>query len=215
MGIRLSMVFEAYTKTAGMCLGFVIFYGAFALLAWFLKVKRLNFNIPARAAFWVCMIPGFIVLAVCLTLIDKPHWPYSPETLEWMFMFSAFLGIPAALPLLAGAVWASACRLLNTPVKAGPLVLVMLGVFGLGCAASNIHDVVWCAAITDTYAQHKAAGYDLDYFVAFGNKFGIPREVTADYATLGPCAMVMVLGELAVALACFARLAKLSSPNRP
>ena len=215
MGIRLSMLIEAYTKTAGMCLGFVLFFGAIALLALFLKVKRLNFNIPARSAFWACMVPGFILLAICLTLIDKPHWPYSPETLEWMFMFSAFLGIPAVLPFLAGAVWASACRLLKAPVSAGAFVLVMLGAFALGCAASNIHDVVWCAALTDTYASHHAAGYDLDYFVAFGNKFGIPREVTADYATLGPCAMVMVLGELGVAVACFARLAKLSAPNIP
>ena len=215
MGIRLSMFFEAYTKTAGMCLGFVLFYGVIALLAYFLKMKRLNFIISVRTAFWACVLPGFILLAVCLTLIDKPQWSFSPETLDWMFMFSAFLGIPAALPLLAAAVWAAACRLANTPVKAGPLALVMLGTFGLGCAASNVHDVVWCAAITDTYARHHAAGYDLDYFVAFGGKFGIPREVTADYATLGPCAFVMVLGELAVALACFARLAKLSSPNRP
>jgi hypothetical protein len=210
MVVRLSMLFEAYTKTAGMCLGLLLFFGVIALLARFLRVKALDFNMSARTVFWACMVPGFLLLSVCLTLIDEPRWQLSHETLSWMFMFSAFLGIPAVMPLFAGAVWASAFRLLKTPVRAGSLVLVMLGVFALGCAASNIHDVVCCAAITDTYAQHQAAGYDLDFFVALGNKFGIAREVTADYATLGPCAMVMVLGELAVAVACFRRLGRLS-----
>jgi hypothetical protein len=211
MGVRLLILLEAYTKTAWMCLGFVIFFGTIALLAWLLNVKKLNLGIPGRSVFWACMIPGFILTTVCLTLIDRPRWPLDGEIMSWMFMFSAFLGVPVALPLLAGAVWAAACRLLKTPVHVGPLALVMLGVFGLGCAASNIHDVVWCASVTDTYAQHKAAGYDLDFFVALGEKFGIAREVTADYATLGPCAMVMVVGELTVAAACFSRLAKLSA----
>ena len=211
MCVRLSILSEAYSKTAWMCLGFVIFFGVISLLAYFLKVKKLNFGISARAAFWVCAVLGFVLLTVCLTLIDEPRWPLSHEILSWMFMFSAFLGIPVVMPLFAGIVWASACRLAKAPVQVGPLMLVMLGTFALGCAASNIHDVVWCASVTDTYAQHKAAGYDLDFFVALGNKFGIPREVTADYATLGPCAIVMVLGELTVAAACFGRLAKLST----
>jgi hypothetical protein len=88
------------------------------------------------------------------------------------------------------------------------LALVLLGSFALGCAASNIHDVAWCGTITDGYTHHHKAGYDLDYFVAFGNYFGISRDVLADYATLGPCALVLVLGELLVALACFTRLGK-------
>ncbi len=210
MAVRLSILLEAYTKSWAMCLGFVVFFGVIALLALFFNIKKLNFALPARAVFWACAIPGFALLTVCLTLIDEPRWNLPHEMLSWMFMFSAFLGIPVVMPLFAGIVWASACRLAKAPVQVGPLALVMLGAFGLGCAASNIHDVVWCAAITDNYAQHKAAGYDLDFFVALGNKFSIPREVTADYATLGPCAFVMVLGELIVAAACFGRLAKLS-----
>jgi len=213
MGVRFAILFEAYSKTAWMCLGFVIFFGLIALLVRLVNVKRLNFAISARTAFWACAVPGFALLTVCLTLIDEPRWDLPHEILSWMFMFSAFLGIPVVMPLFAGMVWAAACRLMKAPVHLGPLVLVMLGSFGLGCAASNIHDVVWCAAITDNYAQHKAAGYDLDFFVALGNNFNIPREVTADYATLGPCAFVMVLGELAVAAACFGRLAKLSAQN--
>ncbi len=209
MGTQLAIILDAYSKTPGMCLGFVLFYGAVALLAYTLNVEDWDFEIPARTIFWACLIPGFILMAVCLVLIDKPHWAVPEKTLQWMFMFSAFLGIPAALPFLAGAVWASALRTRDAAVEASSLALVMLGTFGLGCAASNIHDVAWCAAITDNFTKHFTAGYDLDYFVAFGGKFGISREVLADYATLGPCAFVMVAGELAVAIACFVRLAKL------
>ena len=210
MAERVSLVLEAYRHTALMCAAFLVFFGVIALLARYFRWRRLEFEIAPQPLFWVCIVPGFLLAAVCLTLIDQPRWPLSAETLDWMFMFSAFLGIPVVMPLFAGAVWASAFRLLRTPVRASSLALVMLGTFALGCAASNIHDVVWCGAITGGFARHHAAGYDLDYFVAFGNLFGIPREVTADYVTLGPCAFVMVVGELAVAGACFSRLAKMS-----
>ena len=206
----MAIILDAYGKTSGMCLAFIIFYGVIAWMAYSITIEGWNFEIPARTVFWACVIPGFVILALCLTMVDKPHWSLSNETLEWMFMFSAFLGIPVALPFLAGAAWASAYRLQGGTVEASSLGLVMLGAFGLGCAASNVHDVLWCAAITGNYSMHHAAGYDLDYFVAFGNKFGISREVLADYATLGPCAFVMVMGELAVAAACFMRLSKMS-----
>jgi hypothetical protein len=73
-----------------------------------------------------------------------------------------------------------------------------------------IHEVVWCGAITDWYLHHHKAGYGLDYFVAFGRPFGISREVLADYAALGPCALVLVAGELFVAVTCFLRLGRAS-----
>ena len=127
------------------------------------------------------------------------------------FLLAAIaLLICVGVALSFGASPAAALRTQDAVVGAASLALVMRGTFGLGCAASNIHDVAWCAAITDNFTKHFAAGFDLDYFVAFGNKFGISREVLADYATLGPCAFVMVAGELAVAAACFLRLSKLS-----
>ncbi len=210
MIVRLSMLCDVYAKTAYMCLGLLVFFGVVSLLACFLNVRRLNFDIRAKTAFWACLVPGFILITVCLTLIDEPRWGLSGGVMSWMFMLSAFLGVPVALPLLAGAAWASAHRLLKAPVRAGSFALVLLGVFALGCAASNIHDVIWCAAITNTYAHHEVAGGDLAAFVALGNKFGIASEVLSDYATLGPCAIVMVIGELTVAAACFRRLARLS-----
>jgi len=210
MGVRWATILEAYGQTWNMCLAMLLFFVAVALLARFLNARCLDFDIPSRGVFWVCVVLAFILMSICLTLIDKPRFAVSDVALDWMFMFSAFLGIPATLPLLAGAIWASAHRLYRMPVQASSLTLVMLGMFAIGCAASNIHDVVWCGAITGWYARHQAAGYDLDYFVAFGNMFGISREVLADYATLGPCAIVLVLGETVVAVACFQRLGGLS-----
>lgn len=209
MGTRVSILLEAYTKTWNLCLGILLIFAVVAALALFFRFQRLEFELSSRRVFWACLIPGFLLLAVCLTLIDKPRFPVSSEMADWFFMFSAFLGIPVAVPLFAGAAWASAHYRHRVPVKASSLLLVLVGMFALGCAASNIHDVIWCASVTDIYAKHQAAGYDLDFFVAFGKPFGISREVLADYATLGPCAIVMVIGELAAAAACFRRLARL------
>jgi hypothetical protein len=205
---RLSLFAEVYGKTWSMCLALLVFFGVVGLLAFRLRVKRLDFRMPARQVFCACVLPGFVLMAMCLTLIDKPYFHISDVTKEWLFMFSAFLGVPVSLPMLAGAVWALAHSMQRIPIKASSLALLMLGMFALGCAASNVHDVVWCGAITDWYLQHHQAGYDLDYFVALGRPFGIPREVLADYATLGPCAVVLVAGELFVAVACFLRLGR-------
>lgn len=209
METRLSIILETYAKTWDMCLGILFLFVAIALLALFFRIRRLDFEISSRLVFWACLIPGFLLLATCLTLIDEPRFPFSSETKNWLFMLSAFLGIPMTVPFLAGAAWASAHYLHRVPVKASSLLLLLTGMFTLGCAASNIHDVIWCATVTDVYAKHHAAGYDLDFFVALGKPFGIPSETLADYATLGPCAVVMVIGELIAATACFRRLAKL------
>ncbi len=209
MGSSLFMIIEAYTNTWNLCAAFLLFFAAVAVLAHWFRAPRLDFQIAARRTFWTCLIPGFGLLAVCLTLIDKPHFHVSAITNDWLFMFSAFLGVPVAVPLLAGAAWASAHGVQRTPVQASSFALVLLGTFGLACAASNIHDVVWCGVITEGYTRHHPAGYDLDVFVAFGERFGISREILADYATLGPCAAVMVFGELLVAAACFRRLGRM------
>ena len=209
MGTRIAVVFEAYAATWAMCLGILGLFGVVALLALFLRIRRLDFELPARFVFWICMVSGFVLLAVCLTLIDEPRFPISGELSNWLFMFSAFLGIPVTVPLFAGIVWAAAHRLHRIPLRISTLLLVLIGTFALGLAASNIHDIIWCASVTDIYAKHCVAGSDLDFFVAFGRWFGIPDKVTADYATLGPCAVVMVAGELIAAAACFRRLSKL------
>jgi hypothetical protein len=90
----------------------------------------------------------------------------------------------------------------------GARLSLFADVYGKTCSMCLALFVVWCGAITDWYLHHHKAGYDLDYFVALGRPFGISREVLADYATLGPCAVVLVAGELFVAVACFLRLGR-------
>lgn len=204
--MRASIFLEAYGKTWSMCFVFLLFFASVAMLARRLRLPQFDCDIPAKRSAWLCAVPGFLLLALCLTLIDKPKFPMTDVTAEWLFMFSAFLGIPAALPLITGGIWALAHHMQELPLRLSSLALLMLGTFALGCAASNLHDLAWCGAITDGYTKHFAAGYDLDYFVACGQYFGIPRETLGDYATLGPFAAVLVLGELLVAAAAFARL---------
>lgn len=208
MSSMIAMFAEAYVKTWPVCLVFLAFFTVVASIAYWLRAERFDFTVPPRPAFWCCLVPGFVLMAVCLTLVDKPHFAISEVDKDWLFMFSAFLGIPVALPMLMGAIWAAAHRLVRAPLKASSFALVMLGSFAIGCATSNIHDVVWCGTYTGAFTHHVKAGYDLDYFVAFGGYFGITRDVLADYATLGPCALVLVLGELLVAAACFVRLSR-------
>ncbi len=209
MSPRTTLLLDMVGNTWSLCLAILLFFGVIAGAALFLRVKRLDFILPSRPAFWMCIVPGFILLALCLTLIDRPRFEgLSDLAASWMFMLSAFLGVPLTIPLLTGAAWAGAHRFHQIPLRVSSLALVMLGSFALGCAASNMHDIVWCGAVTDWFSRHEAAGYDLDVFVALGAVFGIPREVMADYATLGPCAVVMVLGEMTVAAACFTRLGK-------
>lgn len=202
---------SAYLQTWPMCLFMAAYFAGMGLLTWYLRIRSLAREIPPRPVFWASVISWFVLMSACLTLIDKPHLTLSSEAKNWLFMFSAFLGIPVTMPLFAGMVWALAAAQYGKAVRTGELALVAMGSFALGCAVSNVHDVVWCGIITQGYSQHYEAGYDLDIFVAFGEWFGISREILADYVTLGPCALLMVAGELAVAMAAFVRLRRLSS----
>lgn len=200
------LILEAYSQIWLMSLFSFGFFVAVAFFAAFFRVPRLNFRLPPRFMFWWCLFLWFVVLSISLVLIDKPHLPLSKETLNWLFMFSAFLFIPISVPLLVGAVWALAHDMRGEVMRIASFGLATLAAFGLGCAASNIHDIVWCGIITHGYTEHHAAGYDLDVFVAFAKYFGITREVAADYATLGPYTMILVLGEVLVSCAAYLRL---------
>ena len=155
---------------------------------------------------WSCLIAWLILASVCLTLIDEPYFNVSKEVKNWMFMLSAFLGIPLTMPLLAGMVWAWGCRLRNESVRAGGAGARHAGCFRLGCAASNVHDIVWCGVITDGFRKHYVAGSDIAFFYVPVTWLGIPKSVAADYASLGPFAIIFVAGELAIVATAFARL---------
>jgi hypothetical protein len=204
-------MFETYAATWPMCAASFAFFLLVAALTWWVSIPRLDPALPPKIIYRLCLAAWFVLLAVCLTLIDKPHFALSKTAKEWLFMFSAFLGVPVSVPFLAGAVWSLARQSGGGTVKLSMLVLVMLGSFSLACAASNIHDIVFCAVITNGYEIHYKSGFDLDLFVAFGRGFGIPAERLADYATLGPYTVVLVLGEILVAVTAFARLQRARS----
>jgi len=200
------LFFQSYSETWLMCLACFGFFVAVAALTWKIRVPGWDPALPSHPIFAASAAAFVLFMGILLTLIDKPHLSATPETLEWLFMFSAFLGIPMAIPLLAWSMWALAHSLRGEPMRLGAFLLIGLGSFALGCAASNMHDLLWCGIITNGYAEHFKAGYDLDLFVAFGSHFGLSREVCADYATLGPYTAVLIAGELLVAVACWLRL---------
>ncbi len=196
------LIIETYARMWPMIIGIVALVLAIMGLIW--RVRNPRFERPLRPGrvLWSCLI----LASVCLTLIDEPYFNVSKEVKNWMFMLSAFLGIPLTMPLLAGMVWAWGCRLWNESVALGALVLVMLAAFWLGCAASNVHDIVWCGVITDGFEKHYGAGSDIAFFYEPATWLGIPRSVAADYASLGPFAIIFVAGELAIFATAFVRL---------
>ena len=63
MGARLSLFAEVYGKTWSLCFALLVFSGVVGLLAYRLRVSRLDFRIPARPVFWGCVLPGFALMA--------------------------------------------------------------------------------------------------------------------------------------------------------
>lgn len=190
------LVFETFKAIWPMCLGFIALFLAAGALVYFLRIPRWERSLNARAVFWVCCVLWVIFMGIVMTLVDSPYLPLSQGTITWLFMLAAFLGIPMAMPLLAGIFWALQCSLRKESIPLSTLLLVMFAAFGLGLAISNMHDILWCGIITDGFSKHYKAGGDLDFFVYAGLPFGVPRETTADYAALGPFAILLVIGEL-------------------
>jgi len=202
------LIFHTYARMWPMLIGVVALFAVLMGLISRVRIARLERPLRSRRVFWSCLISWLVLASACLTMIDEPYFEISQEIKNWMFMLSAFLGIPLTMPLLAGLVWAWQCRLRGESVMPGALASIMLAAFWLGCAASNVHDIIWCGAITKGFTQHFGAGSDILFFIAPAKWFGIPESVSADYAALGSFAIIFVMGELAVAAVSFARLAR-------
>ncbi|HPO16056.1 MAG TPA: hypothetical protein PLI09_21650 [Candidatus Hydrogenedentes bacterium] len=202
------LIFETYKAAWPMCLGFIAIFLAVGTLVYFLRIPRWERSLNARAVFWVCCVLWVIFMGIVMTLVDSPYLPFSQGTITWLFMLSAFLGIPMAMPLLAGVFWALQCSLRKESIPLSTFLLVAFAAFGLGLAVSNVHDILWCGIITDGFSKHYKAGGDLDFFVYAGLPFGVSRETTADYAALGPFAILLVAGELFWAAVSVLRLKK-------
>lgn len=196
----MTLFLPSLLATWPMCVGVLVFAAVVSVVVWFLRVPRLDVRLNAWVVFWVCAIAWFISHSIMLTLVDSPYLNLissaNQEVITWLFMLSAFLGIPLTVPLLAGGVWSLYCGARREAVRLGPLALLMFGTFMLGLGTSNAHDFLWCGIITEYFTKHYGAGSDLLFFIVMGGWFNIPEQVTADYATLGSCAVVLITAEL-------------------
>ena len=196
----MALFFPALIATWPMCVGLLAFGASVSALIRYLRLPWLDFSLNAWAVFWISVSSWFISHSIMLTLVDSPYLNLissaRQETITWLFMLGAFLGIPLTVPLLAAAVWSLYRAARRERVRCGPLFLLMLGTFMLGLGTSNAHDFLWCGIITEYFTKHYPAGNDLLFFIVLGRWFGIPEKVTADYATLGSCAVVLIAAEL-------------------
>jgi hypothetical protein len=197
---------EGLIHTWPLCLTFLAFFGIVSGAAWFIPWLKWRRSLSSGPAFILLTLLWVLTMGICLTFVDSPYLNASSEVISWLFMLFSFLGIPLTIPLLTGAVWTLAHGVRGERTPLSELLLIMLAGLGLGCAASNIHDIAWCGIITQWYTKPYGAGGDLIAFATAGQWFGISEKILYDYATLGPCAAILVLGELMVSATSFARL---------
>ncbi len=205
------LVFQTYMNAWPLCLGLIGFLAVLSGFAHFVWLPRRECSVNARPLFWATLVFWVVFMSIVTTLIDSPYLPVSQEAITWMFMISAFLGLPLSMPPLAVAVWALFAAARRERVRVSTLCLLSLGAFALGAVTSNMHDVLWCGIITHGYSQPHPAGGDLAFFYAVARLFPVPEKIYADYATFGACMIIMVLGELSVAAVCLHRVFKIES----
>ncbi len=205
------LVLTAYVNTWTLCLGLVGFLALLCALAHYVRVPRGEHTLDALRLFWVSLVSWLVFMSIVTTLIDSPYLPVSQEAITWLFMLSAFLGLPLSMPPLAVAVWSLFSSARGERVRVSTLCLLSPGAFALGAATSNMHDVLWCGIITHGYSKPYPAGGDLAFFYAVARLFPIPENVYADYATFGACMIIMVVGELSLAAVCLRRVFRIEA----
>jgi hypothetical protein len=189
-----------------MILFIVVLFASLSMVALKLRIPALECELPPKPVFRVLIVLWFIFICILMTLIDSPYIDALKGIESMLFMVSAFFGLPLSMPIFTVAIYAFICGMHKKRVLFSSACLLGLGSFGLGLAFSNVHDVVWCGCITDGYSHAHKAGGDLAAFAWLGERFGLPDDRLYDYATLGPGAFIMVLGELLMAFAAFLRL---------
>jgi len=203
----------AYMNTWPLCLGLVGFIAVLCALAHFVRLPWGKRTVNARALFWVSILFWLVFMSIVTTLIDSPYLPVPQEVITWLFMLSAFLGLPLSMPPFALAFWSLLARARGERVRLSTVCLLSLGAFALGAATSNMHDVLWCGIITHGYSQPYHAGGDLAFFYAVARLFPIPEKIYEDYATFGACMIIMVLGELSLAAVCLRRVFRIEQDS--
>jgi hypothetical protein len=207
-------VLYAYQNTWTLCLGLIAFLAVLCGLAQWLRLPGGKRMVNPRLVFWPATILWLVAMSVITTLIDSPYLPVSHEAIVWLFMLSAFLGLPLTVPPFALAIWSLHAAARGERVRLSTLCLLSLGAFALGAFTSNMHDVLWCGIITHGYSQPYPAGGDLAFFYAVARLFPIPEKIYADYATFGSCMIIMVLGELALAAVCLRRVFRIEAVSK-
>ena len=205
------LIFQAYLDTWPLCLGLACFFVMLSGLAHFVRMPWGKHTVNARFLFWSSLLFWLVFMSIITTLIDSPYLPVSQEAITWLFMLSAFLGLPLSMPPLALAVWALYAAAQRRRVRFSTVGLLSLGFFALGAVTSNMHDVLWCGIITHGYNHPYPAGGDLAFFYAVARLFSIPDKISADYATFGACMIIMVMAELMLAAVCLRRVHRIEA----
>jgi len=88
-------------------------------------------------------------------------------------------------------------------IGAGTLLAFLFAAAAFGCAAANIHDVIWCGRVTNFYMNRHPAGSDLDLWV------NLLRTGTTDYRIFGFYMFLQVVVALATAHVILRRLSSM------
>jgi len=208
------LVIQTWLNAWSLCMGLVCFLVVLSTVAHYARLPWGKCTVSARLLFWSALLFWIVFMSIVTTLIDSPYLPVSQEAITWLFMLSAFLGLPLSMPPFAVAFWALYAAARRERVRLSTLALLSLGAFALGAATSNMHDVLWCGIITHGYSKPYPAGGDLAFFYAVAKLFPVPEKTYADYATFGACMIIMVMGELSLAAVCLRRVFVIESVSR-
>lgn len=208
------LIFKTFEMMWPMCLFLFGFFVVLSLITHYLRAPFGGWTVNARGLAWASLVLFFISLSIVTTLIDSPYLDVPQEVIVWLFMISAFVGLPLCVPVGAAALWGLYAALRGERVRLSTLGLLLLGSFSIGAATSNMHDVLWCGIITKWYTVPYPAGGDLAAFFFVAKWFPAPESFYADYAPFGTCMMVMICGELLLAAVSFRRLCRIETAAR-
>lgn len=170
------------------------------------KLHIPNFHLSPKPLFKITIPILFISLSLILTFIDKPPLNLSPETIDWLFMFSAFLGVPLLLPLLSSSIYSLFSHLHNKKLSLPSIIYLSIFTLFLGCAASSIRDIIWCATHSNFFSTYDPGGYDLSIFFSFGSLLGVTPSTTQNYSTFGQYSILLFICEILLSYMSYKKL---------
>ncbi|MEW6200834.1 MAG: hypothetical protein AB1546_02585 [bacterium] len=122
---------------------------------------------------------------------------YAPFLPTQTFFFALFCPASFVIIPLTTAFYGAAGALKKDGIKLGNFLLLLYFFGCFGAAASNIHDIIWCARATNLYRQFSAGGYDLAPWVEVLN------AGTYDYRVFGFYMFIQFMIEFTLGLIIF------------